>query len=133
MTVRIVFETHALTTDNEAGIASGWLPGELSEEGLKGAAELGRRRHDDGIAAIYVSDLERALEIVRIAVLPRMNDGGRALPWEHAAGCRRRLGNAPATTPARGGSLLTSGTFGTLRDRGRNGHGRSRRGDGAIG
>jgi hypothetical protein len=31
MPIDIVFETHSLTTDNEAGIATGWLPGELDE------------------------------------------------------------------------------------------------------
>jgi broad specificity phosphatase PhoE len=63
----LVFETHAITTDNEAGVATGWLPGELSDRGRETAAELGRRRRADGIAAVYVSDLERALETVRIA------------------------------------------------------------------
>jgi alpha-ribazole phosphatase/probable phosphoglycerate mutase len=65
--VSIVYETHAISTDNEAGIATGWLPGRLSESGRDGALEMGERRRDDGISAIYVSDLERALETVRIA------------------------------------------------------------------
>ena len=65
--LQIVYETHAITTDNEAGIATGWLPGELSPRGRETAAELGERRRDDGLDAIYVSDLERALETVRIA------------------------------------------------------------------
>jgi broad specificity phosphatase PhoE len=67
MAVTLVYETHATTTDNEAGIATGWLPGELSELGRIQAAALGARRRDDGIVAIYVSDLARALETVRIA------------------------------------------------------------------
>lgn len=67
MSLSIVYETHAISTDNEAGIATGWLPGRLSEAGRTGAREVGERRRDDGIAAIYVSDLERALETVRIA------------------------------------------------------------------
>jgi broad specificity phosphatase PhoE len=67
MPIHIVYETHATTTDNEAGIATGWLPGTLSNAGRRNAAELGERRRDDGIDAIYVSDLERALETVRIA------------------------------------------------------------------
>ena len=29
MTLVLVYETHATTTDNEAGIATGWLPGLL--------------------------------------------------------------------------------------------------------
>lgn len=65
--VRLIFETHAITTDNEAGIATGWLPGELSEAGRGTARELGERRRDDGIAVIYVSDLARALETAWLA------------------------------------------------------------------
>jgi len=71
MTVSIVYETHSITTDNEAGIATGWLPGQLSDAGRAAARELGERRRDDGIDVIYVSDLERALETVRVAF-----DGG---------------------------------------------------------
>jgi broad specificity phosphatase PhoE len=65
--LQLVYETPAITTDNEAGIATGWLPGRLSERGREAAADLGRRRRDDGIGAVFVSDLERALETVRIA------------------------------------------------------------------
>jgi broad specificity phosphatase PhoE len=65
--VQLVYETHAITTDNEAGIATGWLPGRLSARGRETAAELGARRRDDGLAAVFVSDLGRALETVRIA------------------------------------------------------------------
>lgn len=65
--IQLVYETHAITTDNEAGIATGWLPGVLSERGRVTAAELGARRRDDGIAAVYVSDLARAVETARIA------------------------------------------------------------------
>lgn len=67
MSVRLVYETHSITTDNEAGIATGWLPGELSERGRTAARELGERRRDDGIDAIFVSDLWRAHETVEIA------------------------------------------------------------------
>lgn len=67
MALHLVYETHAITTDNEAGIATGWLPGELSARGRATAAELGARRRDDGLAAVYVSDLARAVETARIA------------------------------------------------------------------
>lgn len=67
MPITLVYETHAITTDNEAGIATGWLPGTLSARGRATAAELGLRRRDDGIEAIYVSDLARARETVAIA------------------------------------------------------------------
>jgi broad specificity phosphatase PhoE len=65
--LQLVYETHAITTDNEAGVATGWLPGRLSARGRETAAELGARRRDDGLSAVHVSDLRRALETVRIA------------------------------------------------------------------
>ena len=67
MSVSIVYETHALTVDNETGFATGWLPGELSEAGRRGATGLGERRRGDGLAAVYCSDLRRAVETVEIA------------------------------------------------------------------
>ncbi len=62
MAIRLIYETHATTTDNEAGIATGWLPGELSVRGRQEATRLGERRRDGGLAAVYVSDLRRAVE-----------------------------------------------------------------------
>jgi alpha-ribazole phosphatase/probable phosphoglycerate mutase len=67
MAVKIVYETHSLTTDNAAGVATGWLPGRLSEQGRHLARELGRRRRADGISAVFVSDLRRAVETAEIA------------------------------------------------------------------
>ena len=67
MTIEIVFETHALTEDNERGIATGWLPGRLSAHGRDNAAAMGRRRSQDGIAAVFSSDLRRSVETVEIA------------------------------------------------------------------
>ena len=67
MAVEIVFETHSLTEDNEAGIATGWLSGKLSARGRALARELGERRRDDGLAAVFTSDLARAVETGEIA------------------------------------------------------------------
>jgi broad specificity phosphatase PhoE len=67
MSIDIMFETHALSEDNERGIATGWLPGRLCERGRANAAEMGRRRRDDGIAAVFASDLRRAAETAEIA------------------------------------------------------------------
>jgi alpha-ribazole phosphatase/probable phosphoglycerate mutase len=64
---RLVFETHSITEDNEAGRATGWLPGRLSAVGREGAARLGARRRDDGIGAVFTSDLGRAVETATIA------------------------------------------------------------------
>jgi len=65
--VRLVFETHSLTVDNELGIATGWLGGALSARGRALAEELGERRRDDGIDAVFASDLARAVETADIA------------------------------------------------------------------
>jgi broad specificity phosphatase PhoE len=67
LAVLLVYETHSLTTDNEAGIATGWLPGQLSEEGRRLARELGARRRENGIDVVFCSDLARAEETARIA------------------------------------------------------------------
>lgn len=67
MSIEIVFETHALSEDNERGIATGWLPGRLGERGRTNAVAMGWRRRDDGIAAVFTSDLHRAAETARIA------------------------------------------------------------------
>ncbi|MEO8539023.1 MAG: histidine phosphatase family protein [bacterium] len=67
MSVSIVYETHSLTEDNEAALATGWLPGRLSVEGRRLAAELGARRRNDGLDAVFCSDLGRAAETARIA------------------------------------------------------------------
>jgi broad specificity phosphatase PhoE len=65
--IEIIYETHSTTVDNEQGRATGWRPGELSARGRAEARELGRRRRNDGIAAVFCSDLGRAVETVAIA------------------------------------------------------------------
>ena len=65
--LEIVFETHSTSEDNERGVATGWLPGRLSECGKDQARALGVRRRDDGLAAVYASDLRRAIETAEIA------------------------------------------------------------------
>lgn len=67
MSVEIVFETHSTTTDNEAGIATGWLPGKLSPAGRLQARDLGDRRRDGGFSVVFVSDLFRAGETAILA------------------------------------------------------------------
>jgi broad specificity phosphatase PhoE len=67
MSIEIVYETHALTEDNERGIATGWLPGRLSAQGRDNAVRMGQRRRDDGLAAVFTSDLRRAVETAQIA------------------------------------------------------------------
>ena len=64
---QVVFETHSISEDNERGIATGWLGGKLSTTGQAYARQLGDRRRHDNIAAVYSSDLNRAVETARIA------------------------------------------------------------------
>ena len=62
-----MFETHSTSVDNEQGVATGWFDGELSATGREQALELGERRRDDGLDAVFTSDLRRAVETVEIA------------------------------------------------------------------
>jgi 2,3-bisphosphoglycerate-dependent phosphoglycerate mutase len=65
--VAVVFETHATSEDNEAGLATGWSGGRLSEAGREQATQLGIRRRQDGIDVVFTSDLNRAVETAEIA------------------------------------------------------------------
>lgn len=67
MPIEIVFETHSSSDDNERGIATGWLPGRLSLRGRGQAEQLGRRRRNDGLVAVFTSDLRRAIETAELA------------------------------------------------------------------
>jgi broad specificity phosphatase PhoE len=67
MAIQIIYETHAISTDNEAGIATGWLPGALSPRGRELARALGERRRAEAIAAVFVSDLARAVQTAELA------------------------------------------------------------------
>ncbi|GAA1592090.1 histidine phosphatase family protein [Kribbella karoonensis] len=71
---RLIYETHSITLDNESGIATGWLPGELSPEGVHQAKELGERRRD--VDVVFSSDLLRAVQTVEVAgfVVPHLQD-----------------------------------------------------------
>jgi alpha-ribazole phosphatase/probable phosphoglycerate mutase len=63
--VRLVYETHSISVDNEVGIATGWFPGELSGVGMGLAMEMGGRRRD--VDVVYASDLRRAVQTAEIA------------------------------------------------------------------
>ena len=65
--MKIYFVTHSTTTDNEAGVASGWKDVELSQFGIRQARELGNRFGDIKLDLICCSDLVRAVETVRVA------------------------------------------------------------------
>ncbi|MEV6522974.1 histidine phosphatase family protein [Longispora sp. NPDC051575] len=69
MAVSLVYETHAKTEDNEAGIATGWLPGRLSAFGRDAARALGGRHR--AVDAVFTSDLGRAVETATLAFTDR--------------------------------------------------------------
>lgn len=64
---RLVFETHATSLDNEAGLASGWFDVALSSTGEAQARALGARRRDDLLAVVFCSDLSRSFRTAEIA------------------------------------------------------------------
>lgn len=65
--MKIYFAAHATTTDNEAGIASGWKDVELSELGKEQAKAMGETFKGMKIDLICCSDLKRAVDTVKIA------------------------------------------------------------------
>jgi 2,3-bisphosphoglycerate-dependent phosphoglycerate mutase len=75
--VQVVFETHSTSVDNERGIATGWLEGELSPLGRGQAARLGERRRNDNLDLVVTSDLRRAVETAELAF------AGSAIPVRH--------------------------------------------------
>jgi alpha-ribazole phosphatase/probable phosphoglycerate mutase len=65
--MRLIYETHSSSTDNEIGVASGHNDPDLSATGERQAAELAERRTGEEIAAVYCSDLLRARRTAQIA------------------------------------------------------------------
>lgn len=60
--ITIIFEAHATSLDNEAGLASGWNDVDLSELGHKQASALKDRYINKQIDVIFPSDLQRAVK-----------------------------------------------------------------------
>jgi broad specificity phosphatase PhoE len=65
--MRLVFETHATSLDNEAGLASGHHDVDLSPLGEQQARELGVRYASDPPGLIIASDLVRAWRTAALA------------------------------------------------------------------
>ncbi|MDB5164874.1 MAG: hypothetical protein JWL89_500 [Candidatus Saccharibacteria bacterium] len=62
MEVKITYFVHGTTTDNENNLATGWLPGELSETGREQAKMLGQQVADKHFDVVFCSDLQRAID-----------------------------------------------------------------------
>jgi broad specificity phosphatase PhoE len=65
--VTITYFVHGTTTDNEQKLATGWLPGQLSEQGIGQAKELGKQTAGKRFDIVFSSDLQRAIETVQLA------------------------------------------------------------------
>lgn len=60
--MRITYFVHTTTSDNEAGLATGWIQGKLSNTGLGQARALSKTLQDTSFDAVFTSDLQRAIE-----------------------------------------------------------------------
>ena len=101
--MRLIFETHATSLDNEAGLASGWFDVDLSSLGVRQARELGERRREDRIEAVYSSDLTRAARTASIAACSTRSQGAcsarvsaTAEKEQHKGGRGRRPASGPS-------------------------------------
>lgn len=67
----VIFESHATSTDNERGVASGHRDVSLSPVGEREAQVLGQRYATVHIAAVYCSDLRRSYQTAERAFAAR--------------------------------------------------------------
>ncbi|MFA7287116.1 MAG: histidine phosphatase family protein [Patescibacteria group bacterium] len=58
----ITYFVHGTTTDNEQGLATGWLPGQLSAIGREQAKKLGEQTAHLKFDVVFCSDLQRAID-----------------------------------------------------------------------
>jgi alpha-ribazole phosphatase/probable phosphoglycerate mutase len=65
--VKIIFEAHGTTFDNEAHLSSGHNDIALSPLGIQQSKEMGERYKDEHFNAIFCSDLQRAYKSAQIA------------------------------------------------------------------
>ena len=91
--MKLWFETHSTSVDNEAGVASGHLDSPLSENGCLQASGLGAQYSERLPAVVWSSDLKRATMTTDIAfsgkALPRRKDRRlRECDYGAWTGCR---------------------------------------------
>lgn len=65
--VTITYFVHGTTTDNEQHLATGWLPGELSEKGIEQAKALRGQIAHKTFDLVISSDLQRAIDSAELA------------------------------------------------------------------
>ncbi len=67
MSIKITYFVHGTTTDNEAGVSTGWNQGELSVLGIKRSQELKELVKDRKFDIVFCSDLKRTVDSAKIA------------------------------------------------------------------
>lgn len=60
--MNITYFVHSITEDNEKGLATGWMQGNLSAEGVKRARALQEDLQSREFDAVFCSDLKRAMD-----------------------------------------------------------------------
>lgn len=65
--MQIIFESHATTTDNEAGLSSGWNDVDVSEFGHQNIRDLRARYTENLPEIVFCSDLVRSYRTAAIA------------------------------------------------------------------
>ena len=65
--IKIIFEPHSTSEDNENQLSSGWNDVDLSKAGVAQAKQLGRRYKNTKLDAIFASDLKRARQTATLA------------------------------------------------------------------
>lgn len=63
----ITYFVHGTTTDNEKDLATGWMPGELSNLGIEQSKKLGGLVADKNFAVVFCSDSKRAIDSAHLA------------------------------------------------------------------
>lgn len=62
----ITYFVHSITEDNEKGLATGWMQGGLSREGINRAKALRADMQSRPFDAVFSSDLERAVSSTKL-------------------------------------------------------------------
>ncbi len=64
--IKITYFVHGTTADNERKLATGWLPGKLSELGIKQAKKLKEIIANRKFDIVFCSDLKRAVDSAKL-------------------------------------------------------------------
>lgn len=62
MSVKITYFVHGTTVDNQDKLATGWIPGELSQKGIEQSIELKNQVNINEFDIVFCSDLKRAVD-----------------------------------------------------------------------